>query len=221
MTWNRDIEPSRLSAHARPLLRRLRSALVHPLSDPAHVPGHLVMGRETYGEPKVIVGEGDTRVVRIGAFCSIGTDVTFLVGGNHRTDWISTFPFRLVWRLPGALEDGHPATKGDIEVGNDVWFGRDALVLSGVRIGNGAVIAARAVVTKDVRPYAVVAGNPAREVRRRFSDADVERLEALRWWDWPLERISEAVPMLNGSSIDELVAFAQRVTPPSAPGETP
>lgn len=200
-----------------PLIARLalarkgvRSALRgEALPVPGAAPDRLSMGRESYGPATVIAYPGDDGRVRVGAFCSIADGVTFLVGGNHRTDWPSTFPFRVMWRLEGALADGHPASKGDIEVGNDVWLAREAWVLSGVTIGHGAAVAARSVVTGDVRPYAIVGGNPAREIRRRFSDEDVERLLALAWWDWPLDEIRAAVPLLNGGTVDALVDFAR------------
>lgn len=205
----RLLERLRTSRARRELLGRLRGALDHPLSDRLHAPERLVMGRGSYGEPSVLAYALSDGIVRIGAFCAMAQGVTFLVGGDHRLDWVSTFPFRVVWGLPGAGHDGHPASKGDIVVGNDVWLGRNATILSGVRIGDGAAVAAEAVVTKDVRPYAVVAGNPAREVRRRFADDEVDRLLALRWWEWPEEQIRAAVPLLNGGSVDELFEYAR------------
>lgn len=127
------------------------------------------------------------------------------MGGNHRPDWVSTYPFRFMLDLPGALEDGHPATKGDIEVGHDVWIGRGARIMSGVTVGNGAVVGAAAVVAGDVRPYAIVVGNPAREVRRRFGEEAIAALERIAWWDWPDERIVEAVPLLSSAQIDRFI----------------
>jgi acetyltransferase-like isoleucine patch superfamily enzyme len=200
---------ARVGAHVVPALRGVRRMLRdEPKPAPGAVYDRLALGRGSYHHATVIAYEGDDGMVRVGSFCSIADGVTFLVGGGHRLDWISTFPFRAAWELEGAYRDGHPAGKGDIVVGNDVWLARDAMVLSGVRIGNGAAVAANAVVTKDVRAYAIVAGNPAREIRRRFSDADVERLEALAWWDWPLEDIEAAMPLLNGGSLAQLQAFA-------------
>jgi acetyltransferase-like isoleucine patch superfamily enzyme len=144
--------------------------------------------------------------LRVGPYCSIARDVTVFLGGNHRSDWISTYPFRLRWGLAGAYSDGHPTSKGDVNVGADVWIGERATILSGVTIGDGAVIAAMATVASDVRPYAVVAGNPAREVRRRFDDANIEYLLALKWWEWPEERVRECVPILCSTDIPALRA---------------
>jgi len=168
------------------------------------------MGRGSYGDPRVVTFPGDTAKVDIGSFTSIGRDVQLMDGGNHRTDWVTTFPFRAVYDLDGAYADGHPATKGDIEIGSDVWIGRGARVMSGVRIGHGAVIAAYSVVTKDVRHYAIVAGIPASERRRRFSDEQIEALLEIAWWDWPMARIMECVPSLCDDRIDEFIAVARR-----------
>ena len=170
--------------------------------------GVLSMGRHSYGAPRVRTFAGDSARVKIGSFVSIAEEVEFIPGGNHRVDWVSTYPFRWMFGLPGALEDGHPASKGDIVVGHDVWLGTGARILSGVSIGNGAVVGAGAVVSRDVRPYAVVVGNPAREVARRFSDAQIESLERIRWWDWPQELILERVPLLCSPDVDALIAAA-------------
>ncbi len=165
----------------------------------------LSMGRCSYGEPLVATFPGDTAHVRVGAFSSIGPDVILMDGGDHRIDWVSTFPFRAALELPGAYEDGHPSSRGDIEIGNDVWIGRGARVRSGVTIGNGAVVAGYAVVTRDVRPYAVVAGVPAREIRRRFTDEQVQALERIAWWDWPMDVVLGRVPQLCSDDIDAFI----------------
>ena len=173
------------------------------------------MGRFSYGKPLVRVYEGDTAEVTIGAFCAIADDVVFVPGGNHRVDWVSIFPLRATFAMDGAFEDGHPATQGDIVVGNDVWIGRGATILSGVRIGDGGVIGAGAVVARDVRPYAVVVGNPGREVRRRFSDSQVEELLQIAWWDWEEDVIRARVADLNGLDVN---GFIRRYA--SAPATT-
>jgi acetyltransferase-like isoleucine patch superfamily enzyme len=166
---------------------------------------HLSMGRYTYGKPRIRWYGGDTGSVRIGAFCSLADDIVMTIGGNHLVDWPSTYPFRVKLGLPEAHADGYPGTKGDIEIGNDVWIGRGARILSGVRIGHGAVIGAYAVVTKEIRPYAIVAGNPAREVRRRFTDDQVDAMLAIAWWDWPEKKIIDNVRYLNQPAIDEFI----------------
>jgi acetyltransferase-like isoleucine patch superfamily enzyme len=172
----------------------------------------LTMGRESYGEPRVVAYPGETTRAIVGDFVSIADEVLFLVGGIHPVERVSTFLFRARLGLPGAYQDGIPATKGDIVVGNDVWIGFGATVLSGITIGNGAVVAATATVTKDVRPYAIVAGNPAREIRRRFSDEEVERLEQLAWWNWPLELIVERIPLLNGDDVEAFLRESEEAS---------
>jgi len=148
----------------------------------------ITVGRFTYGNPTFKVWSED-ELVSIGAFCSIAEEVVIFGGGEHRSDWVTTFPLRIAFGDPLAGLDGHPANKGPTRIGNDVWIAYGATILSGVQIGDGAIIGARAVVTRDVPPYGVVAGNPARVVRKRFGDAQIERLLALRWWDWPIEQI--------------------------------
>lgn len=167
----------------------------------------LELGRHFDGlEPRVVAYPGHSARARVGDFTQIGGDVVLMLGGNHRTDWITAYHFRLQLGLGGATHDDLSTTRGDIIIGNDVFIGRGATILSGVRVGNGAIVGAEAVVTKEVRPYAVVAGNPAVEIRRRFSDAQVDALERIAWWDWPLERIVEQVPWLNSTKIDAFIA---------------
>jgi acetyltransferase-like isoleucine patch superfamily enzyme len=168
--------------------------------------GILTMGDYSYYAPTVHVFAGDEAVVRVGKFSSIAAGAQFFVGGSHRTDWVTTYGLRAVFGLPGAYQDGTPASNGDIEVGHDCWIALDAVVLSGVTIGHGAVVATRAVVTKDVRPYAIVAGNPAREVGRRFPDDQVDALLRIAWWDWPIETVLEHVPELSSSDLDDFIA---------------
>jgi acetyltransferase-like isoleucine patch superfamily enzyme len=163
------------------------------------------MGRCSYGDPHIIVFEGDRTSVIIGAFASIAPGVELMLGGNHRTDWVSTFPLRARLGLPGAFGDGHPATKGDIVIGNYVWIGQGARILSGIHIGDGAVVAAHAVVTQNVRDYAIVGGNPAREIRRRFTDDEITALKRISWWDWPMDDIVAAVSLLNDTDVTHFI----------------
>jgi virginiamycin A acetyltransferase len=162
------------------------------------------IGEWTYGKPKIISWKEGASLT-IGKFCSIAEGVTILLGGEHRVDWITTYPFNFVFKEAEKFE-GHPRTKGGVSIGNDVWIGMDAFILSGVTIGNGAVIAARSVVTRDVPPYSIVAGNPARQVRLRFSESIIEALERIRWWDWPSVEIQSAWPLLLSSEVEAFIA---------------
>ncbi len=142
----------------------------------------------------------------IGKFCMIASDVTFIMNGaNHLTDAISTYPFAVFghgWEH--AMEGKQYPQKGDITIGNDVWIGYRATIMAGVTIGDGAIIAANATVTKDVAPYAIVGGNPAMEIRKRFSDEKIDKLLDIKWWDWPIEKITENVQLLTGNAIEKL-----------------
>lgn len=142
----------------------------------------------------------------IGKFCMIASDVTFIMNGaNHLTDAISTYPFAIFGKgWEGAMEGREYPFKGDTVIGNDVWIGYKATIMPGVRVGDGAIIAAHSVVTKDVAPYAVVGGNPAVEIKKRFSDEEIQKLLEISWWDWPAEKITENVRTLTGKEIPNL-----------------
>jgi len=152
----------------------------------------ITVGRFTYDMENISVVEyGEGASLKIGSFCSIASSVTIFLGGNHRLDWITTFPFGHVFQEELGGEDikGHPATNGDVIIGNDVWIGRGATIMSGVTIGDGAVIAANAHVVKNVMAYEIVGGNPAKVIRNRFSNEIKALLLKLAWWDLPLDVI--------------------------------
>ncbi|HCA43318.1 MAG TPA: chloramphenicol acetyltransferase [Bacteroidetes bacterium] len=136
----------------------------------------------------------------IGKFCAIASGVKFIMnGGNHLTDSLSTYPFEIFggeWK--DAMNGKEYPYKGDTVVGNDVWIGYESVIMPGVKIGNGAIIGAKSVVTKDVEPYSVVAGNPAKEIKKRFSEEKIKRLQELKWWDWSPNKISESLGLLTG-----------------------
>jgi acetyltransferase-like isoleucine patch superfamily enzyme len=164
------------------------------------------IGDHSYGRPKVRFPESGAKL-SIGRFCSIADGVEILLGGNHRTDFATTYPFGAmtgVWPEARGRDDFH-ASKGDVAIGHDVWLGSQCMILSGVTIGTGAVVAARAVVTRDVPPYAIVGGNPAKLIRMRFDAPTVERLLASRWWDLPRERIAALIPLLQGADVEALL----------------
>lgn len=144
----------------------------------------------------------------IGKFCSIACGAKFLFNSaNHTLSSLSTYPFPLFFEEWG-LEKKNVAdswdNKGDIIVGNDVWIGYEAVILSGVIIGDGAVIGARAVVTKDVPPYTIVGGVPAKPIKKRFSDESIKKLQSIRWWDWPKEKIAENITAIQSGNIEQL-----------------
>jgi acetyltransferase-like isoleucine patch superfamily enzyme len=187
------------------LRHRYRLLRGRPKMDRDEIGAGLTMGRHSYFQPQIEWQWGDTGRVSVGNFSSIAHDSLMMVGAVHPTSFVSTFALRAQFGLPGAFEDGMPEPTADIVIGNDVYIGRQARVLGGVEIGDGAVVAAFAVVAKDVRPYAIVVGNPGREIRRRFTDEQVERLLRIKWWDWPDEKIVEAAPALNGGPIEEFL----------------
>lgn len=147
--------------------------------------------------------EGDKLI--IGKFCSIASDVKFIMnGGNHRTDWFTNYPFPIFgsgWEV--AMPDSWP-NKGDTIIGNDVWIGYGATIMPGVRVGDGAIIASLSVVTRRVEPYAVVGGNPAKEIRKRFEDSIIQDLLEIRWWDWEIDKITRNIKAICGSDIEAL-----------------
>ncbi|MDP4002486.1 CatB-related O-acetyltransferase [Methylobacterium sp. NEAU K] len=165
------------------------------------------IGAYSYGRPKVRFPESGCRLT-IGRYCSIADKVEILLGGDHRLDWVSTYPFAAMRGLfpdARAPEDYH-ASRGDVVIGHDVWLGSGCMILSGVTVGHGAVVAARSVVTRDVPAYAVVAGNPARVVRRRFDEATVAALVSAAWWDLPHGEVTRLVPLLQSGRIADLLA---------------
>lgn len=139
----------------------------------------------------------------IGKFCMIASDVTFIMNGaNHLTEAVSTYPFAIFghgWE--GAMEGKSYPTKGNTVIGNDVWIGHRATIMPGVTVGDGAIIATNATVTKDVPAYAVVGGNPAKVIKMRFPEAEIARLLELQWWDWPLEKITANLGWLTGKEV--------------------
>jgi acetyltransferase-like isoleucine patch superfamily enzyme len=164
------------------------------------------IGRASYGDGLKIVAWDDKTKLKIGAFCSFAENVKILLGGEHRTDWVTTYPFNPLW---GSPIPGHPRTKGDVIIGNDVWIGTEALILSGVRIGDGAVIGARTVVTSNVAPYSVWAGSPMRLIHWRFNDAVAGRLLKLKWWNWSDEKIREFLPLMLDPDIKKFLDVAE------------
>jgi chloramphenicol O-acetyltransferase type B len=158
------------------------------------------VGMFTYGfSKKSVKAWGEGTQLQIGKFCSIADKVTFFLGGNHRADWITTFPFghTAIETFGNQKFEGHPNSNGNITIGNDVWIGSGATIMSGVTVGNGAVIAANSHVVRNVGPYEIWGGNPARLIKIRFDSETVQKLEEICWWDFPVREILSFIPSLS------------------------
>jgi len=179
------------------------------LAENARFAGYQV-GGWSYGSPTVPCWDHKTRLA-VGKFCCFAGNVTILLGGEHRTNWVSTYPLNILFPEPSALT-GHPSTKGDIVIGNDVWIGQGTTVLSGVKIRDGAVLGAGSVVTRDVPEYATAAGVPERVLRYRFDRPTIKALKRIQWWHWPLERIKQARPLPLSDNVREFVPLYGHAT---------
>ena len=163
-------------------------------------------GKHTYGHINTHSwGEGAN--LKVGNFCSIAGNVNAYLGGNHRCDWVTTYPFGHVNKhvFNGFDGKGHPATKGDVVIGNDVWIGANVTIMSGVHIGDGAVLANNSHVVKSVDPYSLVGGNPAKLIKYRFSPTQIEKLLEIKWWDWDDSKINNMTHLLCNENIDEFI----------------
>jgi virginiamycin A acetyltransferase len=144
----------------------------------------------------------------IGKFCMIASDVTFIMNGaNHLSKAITSYPFAIFGEdWSGAMEGKTYPNKGNTQVGNDVWIGYGATIMPGVQIGDGAIIGSKSVVTKNVEAYAIVGGNPAKEIRKRFSEEQIEQLLKLEWWNWPIDKITKNVQNLTSEHIEDFLS---------------
>ena len=164
------------------------------------------IGVGTYGLPEIHDWNQGT-TCRIGAYTSIADEVQILLGGMHRTDWVSTYPFPSFFDEVKHIHDSG-WTRGDVNIGNDVWLAFGCTILSGVTIGNGAVVAARSVVARDVPPYAVVAGSPAKIIRYRFDKKTREALLESAWWTWPIAEVRKIAHLLCATDMNRFLAYA-------------
>ncbi|HEX9961337.1 MAG TPA: CatB-related O-acetyltransferase [Pyrinomonadaceae bacterium] len=162
------------------------------------------IGVGTYGTPNIDFHDAGA-ALKIGNYCSIAPRVTILLGGEHHHDWVSNYPFSLLHDEARHLS-GYPLTKGDVVIGNDVWIGYEALILSGVKIGDGAVIAARSVVARDIEPYSIVGGAPAKHLRYRFPPEIIEELLKIAWWNWSFAEIRAAWHLIQSPQVEEFVS---------------
>jgi acetyltransferase-like isoleucine patch superfamily enzyme len=172
------------------------------------------IGDWTYGFPIVRDWVQNTTLT-IGKYCSIADGVHILLGGEHRTDWVTTYPF-------AELLHPHPSarplsvSKGNVTIGHDVWIGLGAIVLSGITIGSGAVVGAGSVVTKSVKPYSIVCGNPARHIRYRIDERFIPEMLKIAWWNWPHDKVLEVAPLLLSNKIEKFVQTYQSYQPHGA-----
>lgn len=164
----------------------------------------------TYGFENLSIKQwNEGASLTIGKFCSIAPNITIFLGGNHRVDWVTTFPFGHIFteQLGGNNIEGHPITNGNVIIGNDVWIGYGATIMSGINIGDGAVISANATVVKDVKPYEIVGGNPAKSIKKRFTDEVIQLLLELSWWNLSTSDIQELAPTLSTNPTSDLLAI--------------
>lgn len=167
------------------------------------------VGKYTYGTENIKVWWGNQANLKIGKFCSIAGNLTIWLGGNHRVDWITTYPFGYKNKnIFGSFDGkGHPKTNGDVIIGNDVWIDNDVVIMSGIKIGDGAVIANNSHVVENVKSYSVVGGNPAKFYYFRFNEEVIKKLLELRWWDLDEKIINELSPMLCSGDYEKLFNY--------------
>ena len=145
--------------------------------------------------------------LQIGNFCSIANNINVYLGGNHRKDWVTTFPFGHIHREIFNKFDGtgHPASNGGITIGNDVWIGENVVIMSGVNIGDGSIVANNSHVVKDCEPYSIIGGNPAKLIKYRFTPSQIEKLLKIQWWFWDDAKINDNVHLLCNTDIDVFI----------------
>ena len=163
----------------------------------------VIKGEHSYGDVKVPWGGK----VTIGKYCSIAGGVIAAILSDHRMDWVSTYPFAVRW---GSKIEGRSGSRQnpDVIVENDVWIGLGTVLLENTHLRNGSVVGSYSVVHGEVPPYCIAVGNPAKVVRKRFTDEQIEKLLKIAWWDWPDEKVLEYVPLLCGDDIDLFINTA-------------
>jgi len=165
---------------------------------------HIKIGEYTYGRPQILNSSNRYRLT-IGKFCSIAGNVMIMIDGNHRTDFITTYP--LDYFIEGIERNpDNYSIKGDVKIGNDVWIGYGVIILPGVFIGDGAVIAAGSVVTKNVGDYEIVGGTPARHIKYRFTEKQIKSLKEIQWWNWSIDDVRVNSHILQSSNIEKFIA---------------
>lgn len=170
----------------------------------------ILTGKHSYGIENINIKSWDEGAhLFIGSFCSIAENQLIFLGGNHRSDWSTTFPFGHIFKeeFPAGEINGkgHPATKGHVIIENDVWIGQGCTIMSGIKIASGSIIAANSNVVKDVNPYTIVGGNPAKTIKERFPKNIIRKLLEIKWWDHSDEKINRIVPLLQMPPNNEIL----------------
>ena len=165
------------------------------------------VGNYSYGIEHIRLQWPNPHKVKIGKFCSIANDIEIYLGGNHNTNWITTYPFGHTFGHVFNVEPvkGHPCSKGNVTIGNDVWIGAHVRIMSGITIGDGAIIANSSHVVKNVEPYTIVGGNPAKLIRHRFTQKQIDDLLKIQWWNWDNKKITENVHLLCSENIQDFI----------------
>jgi acetyltransferase-like isoleucine patch superfamily enzyme len=172
------------------------------------------VGKHTYGSQNIeIYYWGEDTWLDIGDYCSISGHILVYLGGNHRTDWATTYPFGHINQeiFPDFNGEGHPQTKGNVTIGNDVWIGTHVTIMSGITIGDGACIANNSVVTKDVEPYSIIGGNPAKFIKNRFTDDIKNNLLKYKWWEFEPYIVNHISPLLCSNRFEELFEILENI----------
>jgi len=171
------------------------------------------VGRWTYGDPRIEQWNHEGVTLKIGSFSSIARGVTIWLGGNHHGEWVSTSNLNDYFAYNANRRTNRKfcqvGTKGSVIIGNDVWIGCEATLLSGITIGDGAIIGARAVVAKSIPSYSVAVGNPARVVKKRFTDEQIKALLEIQWWNWDDAKIKEYIPLILNEDVDGFISKAK------------
>jgi len=177
-------------------------------------------GKYTYGPEPKIMGVPEIAIgSKIGKFCSLADNLQFICKGTHMPQWVTTYPFNEIWGIDIPLYEingikgkvGDAVIQSPIIIGNDVWVTSNVKIKQGITIGDGAVLATECFVTKDVPPYAIVGGNPAKIIKYRFSEEQIKDLLEIKWWDWDVEMVVKAAPLLASENIDEFISYAKNM----------